>query len=52
MRVGIEAVVGDRAAANRMKRLGAHLAKLAFSDVEEVGSERDRVRAEIGRVLG
>lgn len=52
VRVCIEAVVGDSVAANRMKCLGAHLAKLAFGDVEEIGSERDGVRAEIGRVVG
>lgn len=52
MRVCIETVVGDGVAANRMKRLGAHLAKLAFGQVEEIGSARDGVRAERGRVLG
>lgn len=51
MRVYIETVVGDCVAANRMKCLGTHLAELAFGDIEKVGSERDGVRAEIGRVL-
>lgn len=51
MRVRIETVVGDCAAANRVKRLGAHLAKLAFGDVEEVGPTRDGVRTELDRVL-
>lgn len=52
MRVRVETVVSDGVAANRMKRLGAHLAKLAFGDIEEVGSARDVVQVELGRVLG
>lgn len=52
MRVHIEAVVGDGVTADRMNRLGAHLTKTAFGDVEEIGSERGGVRAEPVRVLG
>lgn len=52
LRLHVETVVGGFVGANRVKRLSAHLAKLAFGDVDKVGSAREGVLAKRVHVLG